>query len=47
MLMDFYYVNIAFNPESRDPIVYYVENRNWLSFSRTLSKEMLAEVGTY
>ena len=47
MIMDLYYANVAFNPENQDPIVHYVENRNYLSFSRSLSKEMLIEVGTY
>ena len=47
MLMDVYYMNIAFNPENKDPIVYYIENRNWLSFSRGMGKEMLVEIGTY
>ena len=46
-VMDFYLLNIAFNPENRDPLIYKIESQNWFTFSDTFSKEVLVEVATY
>ena len=39
--------NTAFNPQNKDPLVKYVENRYMLRFSSTLGSELTLRIGKY
>ena len=40
-------MSAAFNPHERDPILYYIEDHIWLTFTETLGTEALVELATY
>lgn len=44
---DLLFFNTAFNPADKDPLVFYIQDHIWLTFTRTVGVEALIEVGTY
>ena len=47
IVFDFFYLSAAFNPNSKDPLVYYIEDHIYLTFTKTQGTEALLEISLY